>query len=213
MTRDLLEYWLRSWRELGLTPPEGAYEEIIARYGEPHRRYHTLTHLSECFAWLDAAVEEAESFGAIGIALWYHDAVYDTRWNDNEARSAALAADVLIAAGASEALTSRIAAMIEATAGHEAATDRDTAFLLDIDLSILGAAPERYEEYRRQIREEYEWVPEEAFAAARAGVLERFLARPALYRMEFFRARLESQARRNLEREIGELKSGSSGGI
>jgi len=49
--------------------------------------------------------------------------------------------------------------------------------LMDVDLSILGQAAEKFLKYEAQIRMEYEWVPENIFATKRAEILERFLAR------------------------------------
>ena len=51
------------------------YDALLARYSEPRRRYHTLQHLAECFAAFD-----------VELALWFHDAIYNTRRSDNEQR-------------------------------------------------------------------------------------------------------------------------------
>jgi predicted metal-dependent HD superfamily phosphohydrolase len=79
--------------------------------------------------------------------------------------------------------------------------------MVDIDLSILGAAPPRFDEYERQIRREYDWVTPEAFAAGRISVLEGFLARPPIFTTEFFHGQFEQQARANLARSISRLAS------
>jgi predicted metal-dependent HD superfamily phosphohydrolase len=53
-----------------------------------------------------------------------------------------------------------------------------------------------------QIRREYDWVPEETFAAKRAEVLRRFTARERIYTSEEFYVKYEQQARLNLENSI-----------
>ena len=85
---DLIR-WRSTWSGLGVTAPdEGLYHELIRRYTEPHRRYHTAQHLDECFARLDEARDLARHIHEVELALWFHDAVYGTRGSDNEEQSA-----------------------------------------------------------------------------------------------------------------------------
>ena len=72
-------------------------------------------------------------------------------------------------------------------------------------LAILGAPVERSDEYERQVRQEYSWVPAFLFRRTRRGILEGFLARPHVYHTEHFRASYERHARANLERSIERL--------
>ena len=88
----------------------------------------------------------------------------------------------------------RVRALILATKHDAQPTGSDAQLLVDIDLAILGAAPERFDEYERQVQVEYSWVPEEAFRKARVGILEQFLERPAIYSTDAFASRLESSA-------------------
>jgi predicted metal-dependent HD superfamily phosphohydrolase len=69
-------------------------------------------------------------------------------------------------------------ALVMAT-GHDAVPQgRDQEVLVDIDLSILGATPARFDEYEQQVRAEYAWVPEFLFRRKRRAILGQFLARP-----------------------------------
>ena len=61
-------------------------DALLARYSEPHRRYHTLQHLAECFAAFDEIADLAQHPADVELALWFHDAIYDTRRSDNEQR-------------------------------------------------------------------------------------------------------------------------------
>jgi predicted metal-dependent HD superfamily phosphohydrolase len=47
--------WETAWDLLGLTPPRGLLAELTARYAEPHRAYHTMQHIRECFTVLEPA--------------------------------------------------------------------------------------------------------------------------------------------------------------
>jgi predicted metal-dependent HD superfamily phosphohydrolase len=71
-----------------------------------------------------------------------------------------------------------------------------------VDLSILGAPEERFDEYERQIREEYAWVPRFLFRRTRCGILKGFLERPRIFNTPHFFAAREDAARANLQRSI-----------
>jgi predicted metal-dependent HD superfamily phosphohydrolase len=187
--------------------PTSASERVIealrVRYREPQRHYHTLEHVDELLTLFAAERARAQRPDHIEWAIWFHDAIYDPQRSDNEARSAALARASLIDAGLARADISAVVALISATADHQWRDGQpDTALFLDLDLSILGAAPDRYDAYVRQVRAEYAFVPEPVFRRKRAELLSAWLSRPALYFTEFARARFEPQARQNLAREL-----------
>jgi len=79
------------------------------------------------------------------------------------------------------------------------------ALLQDIDLSILGADAELYDRYEGWIRQEYEFVPEEAFRKGRSAVLQSFLDQDVIYHTIELRERLEVSARDNLSRALAKL--------
>lgn len=74
-----LERWKTAWRGLGIDGDDQLYRSLIDRYGEPHRSYHTVQHLDECFARLDESGSRAVHQHDVELALWFHDAVYDPR--------------------------------------------------------------------------------------------------------------------------------------
>ena len=211
------ERWEAGWKALKLTPPAGLFEEILARYGEGHRHYHTLRHLRECLEWLDAARELCERPAEVELALWFHDAIYDPGRLANEAESAGWAEKALLEAGASQECAGRVRGLVLATRHEHEPETPDQAILADIDFAILGANTERFEEYERQIREEYRTIPAVRFRAGRRALINRWLEAPSLYHTDFFRERLENAARKNLERVLedsgycrtGQLPSGS----
>ena len=198
--------WSHSWRELGLAaPPAAVLDAVIRRWAEPHRKYHTLKHLRECLALFERDRALAERPGEVAIALWFHDAVYDTSRHDNEVASADWAARVLREAGAADEVGARVHALVMVTRHSEVSATPDERLLVDIDLAILGAAPARFDEYERQIRAEYGFVPEARFRAKRSEILRGFLERPTLYSTPALAERFESPARANLGRAIASL--------
>ena len=182
-------------------------EDLIARYGEPHRRYHTMVHIEDCLAQVAASTDFTdEQRSLMDAAIWFHDVIYDATRNDNEAESAKLAAGRLSGEGASPAFVDEVSRLILLTAGHSVdADDAIGARLVSIDLSILGATPERYDAYAAAIRHEYGHVPEPLYRAGRAAILGRFLESGRLFADPVWAERLEMSARANLTREIAAL--------
>lgn len=195
--------WQRSWAALNLSPPDDLQQRLLAAYAEPQRHYHTQQHLAECLAHFDAVWEQAQRPGELAMALWFHDAAYDIKGKDNELRSAQWAEQALKNSGATEASRQRVSALIMATCHTAAPSDDDAKLLVDIDLAILGASPERFAEYDRQVAAEYAWVPRLVYGFKRKQVLRSFLERDFIYATPHFRQRLEQQARSNLRLAIG----------
>ncbi len=204
--RTFFPAWQQAWGHLGLAmPPAPVLDALLARWGEPHRRYHTRQHLDECLVLFEQHVGLAERAGEVAMAVWFHDAVYDTSRHDNEAESAAWAVRVLREAGAPDDVAGRVEALVLATRHSVPARTPDERLLVDIDLAILGAAPARFDEYERQIRVEYGFVAEAVFREKRGEVLRGFLARPAIFATAPFAGRFEQAARENLARALEQL--------
>lgn len=194
--------WMHCWSVVGANDPSGLeklFSELMACYNEGHRHYHTVQHLEECFEVLGHALHLATHPSEVEIALWFHDAIYDTHKSDNELRSAEWARDSASSFGVHPEISKRIYDFIMFTRHTVEPIGIDAQVLIDVDLAILGAQPDRFQEYERQIRKEYEWVPEPLFRLKRAEVLQNFLSRPHIYSTEPFRHHFESQARRNIE--------------
>jgi predicted metal-dependent HD superfamily phosphohydrolase len=204
-----IERWFNTWRALGIPPSNQLrelYAEIIARYSEPHRHYHTVQHLAECFEQWSSLRSHAPHAGEVELALWFHDAIYDTQRSDNEAESAQLAEKAALDLGVAADSAGRIHSLVMATRHAAEPVGPDAELLVDTDLSILGAEPARFDRYEQQIRQEYAWVPETTFRERRTTVLKEFLSRPHIYSTNLFRTRYEAQACANLKRSLAALK-------
>ena len=209
MNPSLQERWTTLFARLGVaedvTP---AFERLCAAYAEEHRAYHNLEHIAECLAELDSTPAAAGGdLDAIELAIWYHDAVYDTHASDNEAMSAEWADRDLDRFGIPDSTRVDVTRLILATQHSAAPVQEDEALLVSIDLSTLGKSPEHYAAYAEAIRREYAWVPDSQFADGRAKVLRGFLDRAQIYPDLAFRVRYEAQARRNLAWELEMIPS------
>ena len=203
-----LQRWQMLWQTLG-AKEDGCplLRQVRAAYSEPQRVYHTLAHVRDCLRQFDTARMLAEHPAEVEVAIWFHDAVYDTHRSDNEERSAEWAERALVEAGAPDPVPRRVQALILATRHDLVPIGQDAALLADVDLSILGRTPAEYDAYEQGIRQEYAWVPDETYRAARANILREFLLRARLYQTDFFYQRYEDQARRNLEQALNALLS------
>jgi predicted metal-dependent HD superfamily phosphohydrolase len=195
------------------SPPldEDLKRELTGLYRDGNRHYHGIAHIEALLALAEEYRPLLSDPQAVEAAIWFHDAIYDSTAKDNEERSADLARRRL--AGKLEpARLNRIATMILATAKHElpklesAGAVRDAELFLDMDMSILGAAPDVFDGYEAAVRKEYAWVPEAAWIAGRSAVLRSFLNRPFIYLSEEFRDRFEAQARENIRRSLAALE-------
>jgi predicted metal-dependent HD superfamily phosphohydrolase len=200
----------RIWHRVAGRRHDHLLDGLLARHREPHRRYHTATHVMWVCRHVDrlSTAHAPRDLDAVRMAALFHDAVYDSRSSTNEAHSAALADARLVELGWSDERRAHVRRMIEATAGHTDPPDVDTAVLLDADLAILGAAANEYQAYVTGVRAEYAHVSDDAWRTGRARVLEHFLDRPAIYATTLMRHEREARARANLGAELASLRSG-----
>jgi predicted metal-dependent HD superfamily phosphohydrolase len=138
----------------------------------------------------------------VALAVWFHDVVYatDLPAGGNEQASAARLAEVY--AGAESAPAQ---AMILHSAHHGPSDDPDTQLFCDLDLYRLGVSYDAFQIHSEHVHQEYGWVDGAAWGAGRGEFLRGMLARAPIYQTDFWRGRLEAQARDNLTRAIAAL--------
>lgn len=183
------------------------WKQLEGWYSEPHRAYHNLEHITDCFAKLDAASDLVHNRLPLELAIFYHDVIYDpkAKGGQNEQDSADFAAEMLSRAGLPDSEVAIVYHLIIDTQHKEISKSADGRLLVDIDLTILGADQDRFQRYEREIREEYSWVEEQAYRAGRAAIMQSFLDRERLYQNDYFYERFELKARENLKELIKNL--------
>ncbi|MFI0165027.1 hypothetical protein [Streptomyces sp. NPDC017095] len=200
---------LTAVRSPGGGPDPAPYaDNLLARWQEPQRRYHTVAHLTAVLDHVDALESCAADPDVVRLAAWFHDAVYLPERSENEERSARLAERALREAGVPDAKTAEVARLVRLTAGHDPAEDdRDGQVLCDADLAILAAPPSAYAAYTAAVREEYHFVPGDAFRAGRSAILRQLLGLPRLFHTPYGREHWEATARYNLAAELEMLST------
>jgi predicted metal-dependent HD superfamily phosphohydrolase len=182
-----------------------AVQNVLVRYAEPHRFYHTLMHLQQVLILAERHRHALIDSQSVILALFYHDAIYNPRRSDNEQQSAALARHSL-AQWLPEPRLARIEQLILATTGHALPdNDPDLAMLLTFDLAILAASPQDYAEYAVHIRQEYQHIAEIDYRRGRREVLQHFLDQPVLFAEGILAEDAVHQAHRNILTEYNAL--------
>jgi predicted metal-dependent HD superfamily phosphohydrolase len=204
---------LRAWRDV--LPPSAPApavsrvgDDLLDRWSEPHRHYHTAEHLANVLAIIDEHADQATDPTAVRLAAWFHDAIYDPQRVDNEEASALLAEAVLPDLAVAPEQLHEVARLVRLTASHDPMPgDRNGGLLTDADLAILAAPLDEYRAYTLAVRQEYAHVPDAAFATGRAGVLNNLLSLPRLFHIPVLRDRWEDAARQNVTWELTALRN------
>ncbi|MET9081157.1 hypothetical protein ABZX77_04520 [Streptomyces sp. NPDC004237] len=188
--------------------PHRYADELLRRWQEPQRRYHTVAHLTAVLDRIDVLEEYADDPALVRLAAWFHDAVYLPDRSTNEERSARLAERALAGTGISAANIAEVARLVRLTVTHDPAPgDRNGEVLCDADLAILAAPPSAYAAYTAAVREEYHFVPNDAFREGRSAILRQLLDLPRLFRTPHGRTEWEPTARYNLAAELEMLST------
>ncbi|ENW51320.1 metal-dependent hydrolase [Acinetobacter baumannii] len=195
----LKHVWFELHQHYDFSEPQQIYNELIAAYSERQRAYHTVQHLYECLSLMEAVQYELNDPYAVALALWFHDVIYDPQAPDNELKSAELF-EQLMAQDLQLDTMQKIKRWILATQKHGSTDETDLQFLLDIDLAILAATPERFIQYEQQIQQEYAWVDPEVYSIKRKQVLKHFYQSEPLYQTAYFQKNFELNAKQNLKK-------------
>ena len=187
---------------------EAVFADLVEHHAGPGRHHHDFAHASGVVDVVLGLHSPGDDWAVAVLAGWFHDAVYDPRAGRgvNEGASAVVAHDALSSLGLTLTSLGSVCRLVCLTASHRpGATDRAGAVLCDADLSILGADEERYDDYVRNIRAEYDHVSDADWRTGRRAVLRSFLDRPTIFHTHAGRDRWEATARTNISRELSAL--------
>jgi predicted metal-dependent HD superfamily phosphohydrolase len=199
--------WNNLWeRFCDAKAPTGLFQKLAAAYNEPYRAYHTTEHILHCLGEFDRARDLIRWPDELEMALWFHDAVYDTHAADNEEKSADWAQRALLLNKCPAEIVTRIHDLVMTTKHSTPLIEKDAQLIADIDLSSLGQPEPDFLNNELNIRTEYQWVPEKLYQEERVKILTSFLQRRRIYFTDYFESLYESQARKNLKDALNRLK-------
>ena len=208
------------------------FHQVLGKYKEIKRKYHTLMHLMEMFCYLDlvfqskSLVKESRPgcYEVLIMATFFHDVIYDPKSSVNEDDSAKLYLDFVSdiqMAGIPEqnyslqsikSFHESVFQYIIATKHHllpkDFVNDYYLKLFLDIDMSVLAKNYNAYLSYACCIREEYIHVDHDTYCSKRSEILTAFLSAGDIFHTDEIKQWLESRARSNIQLEINMLKKG-----
>ncbi|HPQ86145.1 MAG TPA: hypothetical protein PK055_00665 [Gammaproteobacteria bacterium] len=194
--------WEALMGALGFKDSFYCYDDLYNAYSEKHRFYHTVKHIEAMFRHFDIVKDIAERPAELELAIWFHDAIYKPFSKNNELNSAEWAKEFSLSNGYYMEGAERIHSLIMATQHNGIVQDKDQKLIVDIDLTILGASPEIYDEFERNVRKEYKMVPTFIYRKKRKELLMSFLSKVSIYNLDYFKEKYENIARYNIKRAI-----------
>ncbi|MCK8480264.1 hypothetical protein [Psychroserpens algicola] len=206
--------WLRNeWKTLvSLYTKDDAviseyWEDIENHYTSKNRYYHNLSHIYNMLQQAHSLKATIVDYNTFRFAIWYHDIIYNATKKNNETKSAEFSEKRLKSLNFDQKSLKIVNQLIKSTQKHDILlnTTSDNAYLLDMDLSILGTDWNLYEAYTQNIRKEYAIYPDFIYKKGRKKAMLHFLERPTIYFTEYYQNKYEEQARINLKKEISLL--------
>ncbi|WP_207494121.1 HD domain-containing protein [Aridibaculum aurantiacum] len=204
----------QKWQQLTAFNPDTELKntllhEIKSAYTAPGRHFHNLDHIEQMLQLCDEHIAALQNPVVVGFAIVYHDIIYNTERRDNEEQSAEKARRHLKAINLKRSFISEVEAFILATKDHvipeEVVNKNDLAFFLDFDLAVLGSSEFAYEQYRKDIRQEYLQYRTHVYKEGRKQAMLQLLKKDHLYYTNAFRELYEQQARENINNELAEF--------
>lgn len=194
---NLYESLLRPYWNTLMIPSEKWWNLILHNYSEPQRYYHTLEHISELLKPIKDFQLNLAEYQILVLSIFFHDLVYNPQSNQNEEDSLKLFLDFSQEVNLHEEISQRVQEFIIATKTHiNSNNDPLLDLFLDLDLSILGADPLRFERYEKEIKKEFSFVPRDIYILERSKIMKKFKNNP--FKSEWGKT-LSILARKNLE--------------
>jgi len=145
--------------------------EIILRYNEAHRYYHTIEHIQDVLTKLKE--KGFEKNDELFLAAVFHDIVYNPKSNTNEEDSAALFLSESKSSSLSTEQKEHIKNLILDTKSHKPSVKFSEEFIA-IDLSVFDGTLGDLIKYEKQIFKEFQFVDYKTYKTKRIEVLNHF---------------------------------------
>jgi predicted metal-dependent HD superfamily phosphohydrolase len=199
--------WRRNLRDGANDDSAIIYQRLLDGYREPHRHYHSLSHIEHCLRMFEQCKSLSSHPDALELAIWFHDVILEAGRADNEARSAELYLELSRDAhdDATRQLVNRLILATQHNGG--VLEDADNIYMIDIDLSSFGLPWDEFLRDSLALRAENPQLSDADYALRQTGFQRALLERPRFFLSDYFFNRFEQQARDNLARYFEYLKN------
>ena len=148
-------------------------EDVLERWSEPHRKYHTLSHLYDLVEQIQTNSELVErERNLLLLAAFFHDSIYDPKRKDNEERSAQL----LEYNSPKTDGIKHIAQIIRDTKDHTS-TEYLSKLFSEMDMAIVTRSLPDLLEWERGIRYEYSHYSSLVYTIGRVQFIRKMIQR------------------------------------
>lgn len=145
--------------------------DLLSRYNEPHRFYHTIEHIEDILKKLNA--KGLDKHDELFLAAVFHDIVYNPKSKTNEEDSAALFLTESKNSSLSSDQKNHIKQLILDTKSHQPTVKYSEEFIT-IDLSVLDGNMGELITYENKIFKEFQFVDYKIYKQKRIEVLNHF---------------------------------------
>jgi predicted metal-dependent HD superfamily phosphohydrolase len=143
-------------------------EEAICRWNEPHRKYHSITHLQDLWGRIDNLSEITEKErDLLYLTALFHDIVYDPQRDDNELQSV-----LLLRKHAPKTVEIQQIADIILDTQHHTPRSLLARIFCELDMSVVEAPYERLLEWEEGIAFEYAFLTSDEYTRRRVRFLQ-----------------------------------------
>lgn len=167
MARVLINpYYEHRMVNLGFTIEQS--KEVVEKYHEPHRFYHTWEHIEDILNMMERdGVHDDEFF----LTAVFHDVIYDPQRTDNEVESVKFLEKIWLCNRSIEGTKDKVIRMILDTSNHMP-TFPDSQKFIDYDLDILKRPFVELIEYEHKIFKEFQYVEYDTYRLHRVNILK-----------------------------------------
>lgn len=150
--------------------------DLLSRYDEPHRFYHTREHISEIFKYFDKYLKDynykftEREADIISICTYFHDAVYNPKKHNNEQKSVELLNEYT---SIPSDIMNECSRIIMDTASIEPPKERLSSIFWYADRSILFEDFNKLIDYENKIFKEFQFVPYDVYREKRSEFLQK----------------------------------------
>lgn len=145
--------------------------EIISRYNESHRFYHTIEHINDVLKKLND--KDLLKHDELFLTAVFHDIIYDPKSNTNEEDSANLFLSESKNSSLKSEQKEHIKQLILDTKTHKPTVKYSEDFI-SIDLSVFNSGFSDLLKYEQQIFKEFQFVDYKTYKAKRIEILNHY---------------------------------------